>query len=234
MPRTQGTYITSVRERLDEPTERFWTDIELRRWINEAARDIARRTETLQEVDPVTIVAGTQQYTLAADILRVHRAEFKATGDNNVYPMEYMDYQAMDSLWFTSKTITPGNPRVFTLWGFTPNQNMLLYPTPSRAGVMSIYGFRLPIERATATNADAAAIIELPEGWEDLVVEYVLYQAWLKDGNPNWQAAKQLYDEKLDAMYQMTRRWSDQAGMITSDTGLSMVPRWLYDFDYMG
>jgi len=231
MTRTQATYLTSVRERIDESTARFWTDVELRRWINEAARDIARRSETLQNVDTVSAVAGTQEYTLATDILRVHRAEFKPTGDSNVYPLEYMDYQAMDQLWFTAKQTARGTPRVFTLWGFVPTLTLLLYPTPDRAGTVTIYNFRLPVE-LTTTGSDAAVVVEVPEGWEDLVVEYVLYQGQLKDGNPNWQASKQLYDEKLDAMYQMTRRWSDQAGMIVSDLGNTMVPRWIYDFDY--
>ncbi|GIV04099.1 MAG: hypothetical protein KatS3mg015_2929 [Fimbriimonadales bacterium] len=231
MPRTQATYLTSIRERLDESTARFWTDVELRRWINEAARDIARRSETIQEVDTVSITAGTQEYTLASDLLRVHRVEFSPSSDNNVYPLEYVDYTNLDSIWFTNKTIDRGTPRLFTLWGFVPNLKIIFYPTPDRAGTASVYGYRLPAELAT-DGSQSASNVEVPEGWEDLVVEYVLYQALLKDGNPEWQAAKALYDEKLDAMMQLTRRWTDQAGMIVSDLGHT-VPRYLWDFDYM-
>lgn len=233
MPRTQATYITSCRERLDETTARYWTDVELRRWINEAARDIARRTETIQDRATVSVVAGTQEYTLANNILRVHRVEFVGTGDTAVYPLEYMDFNNMDQLWVTRKTQDRGTPRVFSLYGFVPNLKIILYPISDRSGTLTVYSFRLPVELATDTTADANTNVELPEGWEDLIVEYVLYQALLKDGDDNWQAAKQLYEQKLDDMLIRTQRWTDQAGMMVSDLGGTMVPRHIWDYDYM-
>lgn len=231
MPKTQATYLTMARERLDETTARYWTDAELRRWINEAARDIARRTETIQDRDTVSVLAGTQEYTLADDILRVHRVEFVGTGDTAVHPMEYMDFNNMDQLWVTRKAQDRGTPRVFSLYGFVPNLKIILYPISDRSGTLTVYSFRLPAELATDGSA-ASSTVEIPEGWEDLVIEYVLYQGQLKDGNQDWQALKQLYEQKLDDMMTRTQRWTDQAGMMVSDLGGTMVPRHIWDFDY--
>lgn len=57
MPSTLSTLLTSTRANLDEATARFWTDAQLTTWINDACRDIARRTETIQSAVTTTISA---------------------------------------------------------------------------------------------------------------------------------------------------------------------------------
>ena len=85
---TQATYLTNIRNKLDETTSGQWSDAELRTWINEAARDIARRTESLQTYEEINVTgknemvirlldAGTQMSRLhPTRVLLVSISEF--------------------------------------------------------------------------------------------------------------------------------------------------------------
>lgn len=215
---------TDVRSRLDESSARLWTDAELNRWINEALRDIARRCETLQAYDDINVTANTQEYTLPTDLLRVYRVEYRPTG-GQVFPLEYRDFNSMDSVWYSQQTSSRGRPYWFTMWGFPPSLKIILYPTPaSTDGAIRVYHYRLPAEVSTD-----GATLELPSGWHDLVALYCEYIALRKDADPRWAEAKQLYEEKVGDLNDMTRRWTDQADAI--QVGTSMLPKWLYDPD---
>ena len=68
---TLGTYLIRLRERLSEPDEGFWSNSFLRATLNEAARDIARRSEALTVDATLTIVAGTESYALPTTVAKV-------------------------------------------------------------------------------------------------------------------------------------------------------------------
>lgn len=226
---TQDSLLVEVRSRLDEPSEHQWLDEELRRWINDAAVDIARKTETLLDRDDITAIIGTQEYTMANDTIRVHRVEWRPAGDDNVYPLEYRDFQSADSVWWTGQIQTEGQPVIYTLWGFPPALKLIVYPTPSEAGSFKVYYYRKPTELAT-DGTEALETVEIPEGWQDVICDYVEYKALRKDKDPTWREAKELYDEHVLDLHATTRRWSDQAGMIQA--GNSFVPGWLYADGY--
>ena len=114
---TQATYLTNVRNKLDETTSGQWSDTELRSWINEAARDVARRTESLQATEIMDSDPNVQEYNLAGNYLRVHRVEWSPTGSSNVYPLEYRDFNSMDAVWWASQTTAKGYPNFYTMWG---------------------------------------------------------------------------------------------------------------------
>jgi hypothetical protein len=228
--KTQGALLTELRDRLDETTARQWTDPMLRGWINDAARDIARKSETLQDREDVAVVSGTREYTLPADIIRVHRAEYKATGDTLVYPLEYRDFNSMDGVWHTQQEVSEATPMFFTMWGYPPTLKMVLYPTPSIAGVVKVFYYKVPANLAT-DGSDAGVALDCPEGWEDLILDFAEYRALRRDADPRWRESKELYDENLGAMFDTTRRWSDQAGVIVNDSGFG-VPAWLVGGDF--
>lgn len=218
-----------VRSRLDESTTRFWTDAELTTWINEGARDIARRAEVLEATTTINTVANTQEYALPTNTLRVYRAEWSRDGatGTTVIPLEYRDFHSMDSVWWSNSRQGRGDPFYFTMWGFPPSLNMVLYPTPDvsvTAGI-KLYYYRLPT--AAASGSDE---VECPSGWEDAILDYCEYSAWRKDGNQQWGDSKNLYEQKLNSLIETTRRWTDQAGTVTAGGG--PLPRWIYDDGY--
>lgn len=214
---------TKVRRRLDESTARFWTDADLNEWINEGAREVARRAETLQATTNISSVADTQQYSLPSNVFRVHRVEFTRDPSRST-ALEYRDFNTMDSIWWGSHYMSPGDPYWYTMWGFPPTLAMIVYPTPpdSIADAFKVYYYRMP---ATA-SADGDSV-EIPSGWDDIILDYCEYSAFRKDADPRWSDAKALFEAKMQNMVDTTRRWTDQAG--SYDTGIGPLPRWIWD-----
>src|SRR6516164_1672989 len=102
MPATLGTVIKEVRTMLDEKTPRFWDNDDLATWINEGARDIARRTETLEALIQFEAIYTQPTYPLPMDTLRVHRVEFQNVVQNAMpitYPLEMRSINEMDQIW---------------------------------------------------------------------------------------------------------------------------------------
>lgn len=229
MPKTLGTLLTQVRDRLDEATARQWTDAQLRAWINEGARDLARKCEVLQDRDDIAVVAGTREYTLPTDLIRVYRVEYRITGDDSVYPLDYKDFNNMDGIWWTHQDISENTPRYYTMWGFPPTLKIILYPTPAQAGTLKVFNYRLPAELATNGTADASNI-EVPEGWSDVIVDFCEYMALRKDADPRWTEAKALYSEHIEDLFATSRRWTDQSGEFSVMSG--PIPPWIIGDDY--
>ncbi len=211
-----------VRDRIDESNAKFWTNTQIDSWINEGARDLARRGEVLQTRSTITSVAGTQEYTLPTDVVRVYRVEYEDSG-GQIWPLEYRDFNNMDSVWWTRQATTESSrPYWFTMWGYPPTLSLVVYPTPANSDeIIRIFYYSVPAN--VTGDGDTVAC---PQGWEDCIVLYAEYVALRKDGDPRWQEAKMLYEERVDQMMNLTRRWSDQAGAIA--VGTSFQPGWLY------
>lgn len=231
MTKTQANLILDSRSRLDEPTAQHFTDLELQRWINQGARELQRKTETLQTSTSISTVASQQQYTAPANVIRIYRVEFIDTS-NSVYALEYRDFNTMDSVWWSSQLTVTGRPMLYTLWGFAPALKIILYPNPDSSSTsIKVHYYRYPVALSETGSGDANAVVECPEGWEDIIVDYVEYMALRKDRDPRWQEAKALFEERAGSMYEMTRRWTDQAGMMDLDVGVPLHP-YIWDPDY--
>lgn len=226
---TQSTYLTNIRAKLDEATSGQWTDAEIRSWINEGVRDIARRTETLQSTALITVTADVQEYTLDGDYLRVHRVEWSPTSSSQVYPLDYRDFNSMDAVWWTSQTTSKGYPSFYTMWGYPPSLKIVLYPTPSEAGQLKMFYYLTPTDLATDGTA-AGSTVQVPSGYEDLVESYAEMVALRKDRDPRWQESRSLYMDSLNGFIERSRRWTDQGDFI--QVGNQFLPGWLYGGDY--
>lgn len=212
--RTLTLALADVRAHLDESTARQWSDAELTRWLNEAARDVSRRAEVLQATSTIAAGIGTRTYSLSAALLRINRLEWAPTAGGVTMPVEYMDFNAMDSRVLSAPTRS-GDPMFYTLWGFPPTLNLHVYPVPAAAGSLITYHYR------ESTDAVVGAdVIEIPEGWFDLAVQYCEAMARRKDGDPAWQESDALYERRLGELMRVSRRWTD-AG---NGTTLARVP----------
>lgn len=229
MTRTLAQLVTDTRDRLDEVAATFWTDVQLRKWINDGTREVARRSETLLATKNIAVTAATQSYTGPTDCIRINRAEWIPTGQTTVYPLEYKDYNGMDAVWWTSQKITQGYPQFFTMWGFPPTLTITLYPTPSQNGTLKVYYYRQPADLST-TGSDDGTVVDVPEGWWDLIVHYAEFMALRRDRDPRWQEARGIFEDQLAHMIDITRRWSDQAGSF--EQGIAVLPSWLWAGDY--
>lgn len=216
---------TQVRSALDEALgPRAWENYELDNWINEGARDIARRSETIQSFfENIRVLANVGKYAMPDDMIRIHRVEFVIA--SQTYPVAASTYAEMDQYWGSWQTVPGSIPAAFVLWG-TPgiSLEMQLYPIPAQNGLLNIFYYRQP--RKAERPGDP---VEVPEGWHDAVVLYCEFQAKRRDKDPLWQEAKQLYEQALGNMILVTRQWHDQnQSFITANRA---VPSWLYSFE---
>lgn len=216
------TMRNDVRAHLDEAAAGFWPDAQLNTWINDALRDVARRTETLQKLSTVPVVAGTKAYTMPADVTRIHRVEFDpGPGSGQIYPLEPRQFYEMDSIWGTDQNQVRAYPEYFALFGFPPTLQLYCYPVPSQVGNLNVFYYRLP-----AVASGDSDVLDIVEGWWDLITLFAEYQALRKDADPRFSDAKAIYEEKVGEMLDITRKWHDQAGVMT--TGRTMLPGWLH------
>lgn len=216
---------TALRERLDERSARAYSDVALDRWLYEGAKDMARTAEVLQDTITIDCTDGTQQYDLPGDMVRVYRVTWNNDNDPTTYPLEYRDFNSADAVWWTQSAITQGTPALFTMWGVLGAVKAVLYPIPSQDGTLTVQFYRLP-----AVPEDDSSTIDLPEGWEDTMYAYAEYMALRMDRDPRWQEAKGIYDEQMNTLFQMTRRYTDQAGQ-SFQGQYPQINGWLYEFD---
>ena len=220
MAKTQGVMLNEIRYRLDELVEGRWSNEELRMWINEGAKDVARRTKCFRDTDTVSVTADTQDYTLTSDVMELTRVEYSVTGEEQRYSLQYMDRHSLDQIWGSSIAITKGRPEFYTTWGMPPSLILSLYPTPSANASAIVYHYRLPTDLATAGEAAAGTAVDVPTGWEDVVQDYVEWRAFLKDGRAERAlVAKQEYMERVAGLQATAERFNDQPGQWDHDVG---------------
>jgi|SRR5262245_48107177 len=232
MPVALSEYIRRSRSVLDEPSSRFWTDAELTDWINDGARDLARRAEDLLTYDQtITITPSIAVYTLPPDVIRIHRAEFVPSGSTQTYPIRASSQDEMDQVWGTYQA----NPASYPSWMVTRGYpggsgasafQIQFYPVPAQAGTINLYYYKMP-RRLLST--ETTLTIDLPEGWDDLILQYVEWRALRKTKDPRWQEAYQLYKENLDYLLNITRFYHDQQQVI-STASRTLVPQWLTEW----
>jgi len=217
---------TEVRALLNEPNAQQWTDAQLNSWINQGAQDVARRAEILWKVQPIPVQENVQNYDWPTDVYRTHRVEFIPQTGTFTYPLSFMGYNEMDQVWGVYQTFPAAWPTWYTLKGqqaaaSTPGAPMIitLFPVPAQSGVLNVYYYRTIIPAANDTD-----LVDTTAGWEDLVYEYAVYKALRNDNNPNWQNAKNEYEEDLNNLIQTTRTWTDEPNSFSS--GQAQFPPW--------
>ncbi len=226
MPMTLAQAIEGTQDRLNElgSTGVAWQLSSLRRWINEAVQDIARRTETLLVNEDLAIDIGDSGVQLPADVLRVHQVAY-TEGTDRTIALEYRAFNAIDATWYANTTTAvQARPREFTLRGAPPNLELLVNPRPSVAGTITVHYYKLPAKLAT-DGTDDTDQLEVVEAYTDLVLDYACFLALRRDRDPRWQEHRLAYEENLKAMLDQTRHWSDQAAHVNRQG--NSVPDWI-------
>lgn len=247
--------IYKVRSALDEPAEpslpnvsvnvfpKMYTDTELTEWINDGLRDVSRRAEDLVTNAQASIpipAAVINQFTgavptfpLQTDVIRLTRVEFVPVQQTNqIYRVEPSTQNEMDQIWGTYQQNTSTYPRWYVLLGYPggtgPNLFQIqLYPCSSQSGNLNVYYYRLPVYilDPVANPSQYNVTLDIIVGWEDVVVDFAVYNAFKKQRNPDWAQRKAEYEEKVAQMIDVTRKFHDQQSYVSY--GTNMLPSWL-------
>jgi hypothetical protein len=227
---TGTSVIAEIRDLLDEQTPSAFTNTQLRRWINRGLMDMARVTRHFRDRTTISLVAGTAEYTVPANVLEIELAYY-LPGNGQYVPLVARQFEGMDAVWASSQNQMGGYPNLYTTWGFSPTLKIRLYPVPAVTGhSLSLMVVRTPVQLDEAGTTDSA-VMDFPDAWMSALVNYAEYCALRKDRDPRWQEAKQLYDETRDQLTVMGDYLIANREM-TIDPYSGGVPRWLSDPNY--
>ncbi len=228
---TQADTVTNIRSVIDEQTSinTFWDDSEIRVWINDAVREIARTTETILEFRADLIsIPNVARYALPADVIRLHRIEYVPAGSNQTYFIELRTYDELDQVWGIQQTIQSSYPSYAAIWGTPGRMTVQFYPVPAQGGVFNLYYYRMPGNLNT-DGSDANQQLQIPFGWDDLVVYYAEFRARRKAKDQTWQDAYEIFKDELEHLVDVTRSAHDNGRFMQTSTS-SGVPGWLTSF----
>ena len=223
---TVATAVTTLRERLDETTAAQWTDVSLRRWLDEGIRDIARRTRHYWDTDTIDVAADDGEYTVADDVLHIKHVYFNPDGDTGrQIPLEPRAFEAMNQVWWDRQDQSSGWPVFFTTYGYAPTLTIKLFPVPSTDGTLTLHVARLP---AALDVTSGSGNIDVPTGWLEMAYDYAEYMALRKDRDPRWQEAFQMYEAKVQGIIDMGEYINAPGEFVP--TGSGVLPSWLTDW----
>lgn len=219
---TVATALKQLRERLDEPSAAQWSDVELRRWLNEGIRDIARRTRLYQDQNTLDVIANIAEYTLDADILAIEHILWKPDAETRKVPLQPRAFEGVQR--YINET--GADPVYYSTYGHPPVLKVQLWPSPTRDGILYIYGPTLP----APIDVDAGTgDIHVIEGWLEPAIDYAEYMALRRDRQETWKDVFTMYEARVQQMIELTA-YDDAMGEIQF-TGTSLVPTWLSEFD---
>ena len=226
MATTVATAVTALRERLDETTAAQWTDVQIRRWLNEGIRDIARRTRHYWDIDTIAVTADDGEYVVSDDVLHIKHVYFNPDGDTGrQIPLEARAFEAMNQLWWDRQDQSAGYPSIFTTFGYAPTLTIKLYPVPSVAGTLKLHVARLPADLDVTSGTGN---IDVPTGWLEVAYDYAEYMALRKDRDPRWQESYQMYEEKVQGLIDMGEYINAPGEFVPTHSGV--LPSWLTDW----
>ena len=224
---TPAQIITEVRDMLNEPTAAQCTDTMLRRWINEAGRDLARVTRHIRRVNPVSLSAGFNSTTLDPDVIAVEAAFWNETGQ-----AEWTELEASHLEEFmrnaANRPTAEGRPWFFTTMGSQPTVQFTIYPVPTSDGTLQLFEIIIPAPIAEDGSTDDEAI-NIPYTWYDALADYCQYKAMLRDRDELFREALQSYQEKRDALVVSPDYITANRNIIPNPSTGSYHPTWLTD-----
>lgn len=228
------------------PFPKFYTDTEITNWVNDAMNDVARRAEELitfdQSIDipaynpalPINNDVGAiPYYPLLDDVVRIQRIEFVPINQTNqIYKLEPSMPNEMDQVWGTYQQSQSSYPRFWVTHGYPGGvgRNLFtlqIYPNPSQAGMLNIFYYRLPgtIGDPVADPTQYDVTIDMPNGWDEMIVIFATYRAMQKQRTPEWNSRKAEYEERVAQIIDVTRKYHDQQSYVSY--GTNYLPSWL-------
>jgi len=169
MSLTPTGVLNRVRDQAFESDAAFWTDAEIFRYMTDAERIIADRTNSTEAIGTsITTVAGTRSYSLANTVYDIMRVEYNG---RPVKRISWRDFDTVAGLVDGGPT-RQGRPVYYVVHART----LYFEPIPSEAKGVKIYH----VKETTALTTSSTAFT-IPRKLTHLIQDYILYRMYLKD-----------------------------------------------------
>lgn len=117
---------TQARERLLEGTARFFTDAQIKAYLNSAYADFVARTKWPTRVSAIAAVANQYEYAIPSNTIKIHKVKWE--DQYTLWPKK--DYEF--DLWMGSAVDSESTrPEIYT--AFPWDRRLRVYPIPSTA-----------------------------------------------------------------------------------------------------
>ncbi len=184
---TETNLLARIRDTLQDTTSVRWSDAELRRYINDAQREIVNfRPEASAKTANVALVVGTRQ-TIPTEGLRLIKitrnmsdASGGATGKRAVRLVNVDILNAQDPDWH-DPTATGSSTHGTTVknYVFDDDDPRVFYVYPgasSTSTFLEIVYSKSPTDLTTGSST-----IDIDDTYANAIIDFVLYRAYLKD-----------------------------------------------------
>lgn len=176
--------LSRVRSRLNETTAAFWTDAELKAWINEGERDIAFKALCIDNVDNVSIPTTTRVVPFSG--IKVKYVEHVPSSGTRV------GLQKITPKQIGRLTANGVNPQYWFQWGSSSGNCIIIDPYPSTAtGTLNIYTADYPVNEMYADTDEP----QVPYEFHESIVDYAVYMALFKNGL--WTQSAEAYQRYI-------------------------------------
>lgn len=181
---------TRVRDLLNETTAGFYTDAQIKRWLNDGERDVAIKGLCIESINAKTTVANTR--TVATPYNKVLYVEYNSVGlvKINQTMLGRLDVNGIvPQYWFP--------------WG----KYIGIEPIPTAAYSLNVYASTLP----TIEMSDTTDEPQVPKAFIPLIVNFAFYRGLLKMGMfaKSAQAYSAYINGLQEARSNVVRKWKN-------------------------
>lgn len=177
-----GSIITRVRSIAGDTAVMQFTDSDIIDWLNDGVRECAIQNGLLQKNATSSTAVGTSEYTIPADIMKLHSVTVDGTKLASQTLQEWQENSGGQGA-----TLVEGRPSSFYVWATKIN----LYPVPTEVLPFVISYIYKPTELTYAGTGGAADAgtkdqdLPLPVDYQSRLVDYCLAQVAQQDGDSN-------------------------------------------------
>ena len=169
--------ITAARDRYNATGDTYFVDLQLYNSVYQAELYLASEAPGIIEnyLSAVTLTQGTRQYAYPSQARVIKRIEFVNLSGiaNKLEPITFREDDALTLVNVASTTM--GTPQFYSIY----NYQLYLRPIPDTTGTtMNIYSYNEPVVPT------ASSTLEIPSVFHMDLVDYVVFQMYLKDKEP--------------------------------------------------
>jgi hypothetical protein len=180
--------LARTRTVLNETTAAFWTDAELKRWLNEGERDIAAKAECIENVDTGVVIPTTTRVVPFSGY-KVKYVEHVPTAGAPI-GLQKINMKQLGKLPFNGVI-----PQYWFQWGSTVGNCIIIDPYPATAtGTLNIYVADYPVNEMYDDTDEP----QVPYEFHELIVDYAVYMALWKA--KKWGQSAQVYQRYISIL----------------------------------